>query len=89
MLVAEVTALFLSRCFPLKHLLVRSLGRCRLVSTSGNTSFPFNVINPKHKQTKHTNSLSFENVGQLQAEIRQERKGSKGKEADRGDYCTI
>lgn len=27
-------------------------------------------------------------VGQLQAETRKSRKGSTGKEADRGDYCT-
>lgn len=58
----------------------------RMVSRYGNTSFPFSATNHMHK---HTNiQYVVWRWGQLQAEIRKRRKGSKGKEADRGDYCT-
>lgn len=66
------------------------LGKQRLlkmVCSYGNTSFLFSVMNYVHKHTQ-TYSMSSGDVGQLQAEIRKSRKGSKGKEADRGDYCT-
>ena len=58
-----------------------------MVSSDGNTSFPASVMNYRHKHTQPY-SMSSGDVGQLQAEIRKRRKGSEGKEADRGDYCT-
>lgn len=63
------------------------LSLLRMVSSCGYTSFPLSVTNHMHKHTQ-TYSMSSGDVGQLQAEIRKRRKGSKGKKADRGDYCT-
>lgn len=60
------------------------LGKQQMVSCYGNISFLYTEMNKMHKHTcTSAYSISYEDVGWLQAEIRKGKKGSKGKKADR------